>query len=220
MRALLVGDTGGIGAAIADELTDRGVKVVGLSRSVDGLDVTDETSVRDIISAQDGPFHRIIVTTGALVSTTARPEKSIREVGADEMAAQHRVNAIGPMLVLKYVLPLISKDAPSVFAALSARVGSIGDNHLGGWHSYRASKAALNQYLHGASIELRRSHPNLTVAALHPGTVATPFTEAYAQSHDRVPPQTAARNLVTVVESLTPNDSGGFFDYSGKPIPW
>ena len=220
MRALVIGASGGIGGAVVAELDARGWAVKGLSRSQDGLDVTDEGSIRQAFGRIEGAFDLVFVATGALVSTTRRPEKSIREVTADELAAQHRINAIGPMLVLKHALAHLPKDRRSVFAALSARVGSIGDNRLGGWHSYRASKAALNQLLHGAAIEMARTHPHAIVAALHPGTVATEFTKAYAAQHDRVPPKAAAGALLDVVEGLHPTDTGGFFDYSGRPIPW
>ena len=131
-----------------------------------------------------------------------------------------KVNALGPMLVLKHGLRLLPKDAPAVFAALSARVGSIGDNNIGGWHSYRAAKAALNQLIHGAAIEMKRTHKQVTAVCLHPGTVETPFTAKYAGRHKTVPASEAAANLVNVIEGLTPAQSGGFFDYAGKEIPW
>lgn len=220
MRALIVGSSGGIGGAISAELVGRGFEVTGLSRSTHGLDVSDEAAVARNLAKVDGPFDLVCVATGALVSLGARPEKSIREITADELSAQYRINAIGPVLVLKHALPLMPSDRRAVFAALSARVGSIGDNRLGGWHSYRASKAALNQLLHGAAIEVARSHPQAIVAALHPGTVATPFTEAYAASHDRVSAPEAAKALVDVIQNLTPEASGGFFDYAGRSIPW
>ena len=220
MRALVIGSSGGIGAAMVRALHGQGAEVIGLSRSGDALDVTDEASVATVLGALKGHFELIFVATGALVSTRETPEKSIRELSGDEMVAQHRINAVGPMLVLKHALPLMPRDRRCVFAALSARVGSIGDNGLGGWHSYRASKAALNQMLHGAAIELARTHKKAIVTALHPGTVATPFTKAYAASHERVDPKVAAGNLLAVIEGLTPAQSGGFCDYSGKVIPW
>ena len=220
MRALVIGASGGIGAAIVAELERRDASVIGLSRSRDGLDVADEASVKGAFSNLSGTFDLIFVATGALVSTREGPEKGIKDITAEELSAQHRINAIGPMLALKHALPFLPRDRRCAFAALSARVGSIGDNHLGGWHSYRASKAALNQLLHGASIELARTHKQAIIAALHPGTVATPFTQAYAASHDRVPPSRAAGNLIDVIQGLTPDQSGGFFDYQGKTIPW
>ena len=220
MRALVIGSSGGIGAAIAEELQQRGTRVTGLSRRNDGLDVRDETFVAAAFAGLEGTFDLVFVATGTLISTRDRPEKSIRELTANEMAAQFAINAIGPMLVLKHASPFLPKDRRAVFAALSARVGSIGDNTLGGWHSYRASKAGLNQLLHGAAIELARTHKKTIVAALHPGTVATPFTKAYAGSHDRVAPRHAAGRLLDVLDRLQPEHSGGFYDYAGKTIPW
>ncbi len=220
MRAMIVGSSGGIGAAFADELVAQGGDVVRLSRSQNRLDVTDEISLERAFSKLEGTFDLVFVASGALVSTRERPEKSIRELTVEELAEQHRINAIGPIMVLKHAMPFLPRDRRAVFAALSARVGSIGDNRLGGWHSYRASKAALNQLLHGAAIELQRTHRQAIVVALHPGTVATKFTEAYADSHERVSPDTAARNLLDVMQRLEPSQTGGFYDYSGKPIPW
>ncbi len=219
-RALVIGASGGIGQAITAELGARGWSVTGLSRSVDGLDVTDEASVATAFDALDGPFQRIIVTTGALVIDGHAPEKAVREVTADGLLNQIRVNALGPMLVLKHGLRLLPKDSPSVFAALSARVGSIGDNQIGGWHSYRTAKAALNQLIHGAAIEMKRTHKQAIAVCLHPGTVETPFTAKYAGRHKTVPAPQAAANLIDVIDGLTPVQSGGFFDYAGKEIPW
>ena len=220
MRALVIGSSGGIGQAIVSELETRGWETKGLSRSSDGLDITDPASIDAAFARLDGTFDLIFVATGALISTIARPEKSLRDVTPKELIAQYQVNAIGPINALKAARAFVPRDRRSVFAALSARVGSIGDNHLGGWHSYRASKAALNQLVKGASIELSRTHAQAIVVALHPGTVATPFTEAYAQSHDRTPPEDAAKSLLNVVESLGPDATGSFLDYAGRPIPW
>jgi NAD(P)-dependent dehydrogenase (short-subunit alcohol dehydrogenase family) len=136
------------------------------------------------------------------------------------MAAQFALNTIGPALVLKHALRLLPKDEPAVIAALSARVGSIGDNRTGGWHSYRAAKAALNQIIRGASIELARSHKQAACVALHPGTVQTKFTEKYLGRHPALPPAEAAANLLRVIDSLTPAQTGQFFDWSGAEVAW
>lgn len=219
-KALIIGASGGIGAAITAELTARGVSVTGLSRRVDGLDVTDEDSVAAALGALEPGFDLILVATGALVIDGAEPEKSIRRVTAKGMADQFALNCIGPSLVLKHSLRLLPRDKRAVFAALSARVGSIGDNALGGWYSYRTAKAALNQMVHTGAIELARSHRHALCVALHPGTVATSFTADYAASHDRVAPAQAAVNLLGVIEGLTPTDSGGFYDWQGKRVAW
>jgi NAD(P)-dependent dehydrogenase (short-subunit alcohol dehydrogenase family) len=219
-KALVIGASGGIGQALTDALRARGDEVTGLSRSADGLDVTDEASISAALAPLTAPFQTVIVATGALDIGGAAPEKSLRGVEAPALAAQFALNSMGPVLVLKHALRLLPRDAPARFAVLSARVGSIGDNRLGGWYSYRAAKAALNQLVHTAAIEIARTHPQAVVACLHPGTVATAFTARYLGTHPAVPPQDAAQNLLAVLESLTPAQSGSFFDAQGKVVPW
>mgnify|MGYP001822667921 CR=1 FL=1 len=218
--ALIIGASGGIGAAIARELSQRGVRVDTLSRTVDGLDVTDEASISSHLDGLEGPYDLIFVATGILSAEGADPEKAIREVTAGALLHQFMTNAVGPMLILKHALRLVPRDRRAVFAVLSARVGSIQDNGIGGWHSYRTSKAALNQLIHGASIEMKRTHKQAIAVCLHPGTVATPFTRKYAARHKTVTPEDAAKNLLGVIDGLKPAQSGGFFDYAGKEIPW
>jgi NAD(P)-dependent dehydrogenase (short-subunit alcohol dehydrogenase family) len=193
---------------------------VGLSRKADSLDVTREDSIAAALAPLSPPFHTVIVATGALEIDGAAPEKSLRAVDHAALAAQFALNATGPALVLKHALRLIPRDAPARFAVLSARVGSIGDNRLGGWYGYRAAKAALNQLIHTAAIEVARTHPQAVLACLHPGTVATPFTAKYLGTHPARPPAEAARDLLAVLDGLTPAQSGGFFDWQGKEIPW
>ena len=219
-RALVIGASGGIGAAVSGELEARGWAVEGLSRSRDGFDVTDEASVEQGLGAFKGAFDLVFVATGALVIDGAEPEKTIRAVTPKALIDQFALNAIGPFLVLKHGLHLLPKDRPATFAALSARVGSISDNGIGGWASYRTAKAALNQLLHTAAIELKRSHKEATVLALHPGTVETDFTAKYAGRHKTVPPGEAARNLVDVIERAGPAHTGRFFDYAFREIAW
>ncbi|MEM7719388.1 MAG: SDR family NAD(P)-dependent oxidoreductase [Pseudomonadota bacterium] len=219
-QALVIGASGGIGRAIQAELQHRSWDVTGLSRKVDGLDITDEARIEEALGALQGPYQLVFVATGALVIQGQEPERAVREITAHSVLNQMRVNAVGPALILKHALLLLPKDAPSVFAALSARVGSIGDNQIGGWHSYRASKAALNQLIHGAAIEMKRTHKQAVAVCLHPGTVETPFTAKYAGRHKTVPAADAASNLLNVIEGLTPAQSGGFFDYAGREIPW
>ncbi|MDE0984905.1 MAG: SDR family oxidoreductase [Yoonia sp.] len=208
---LIIGASGGIGAALAT--TAQG-NVTALSRAVDGLDVTDPISVDRILGKLDGPFDSIIVAIGVL----GTPEKSLSAIDADAMLNVLRVNAVGPALILRHVPRLLA--AGGRVAVLSARVGSIGDNAIGGWHSYRASKAALNQIVHGGAIELARTHKGSVCIALHPGTVATPFTQNYIGRHAAVLPEVAAANLWGVIAGLTPDQTGKFFDFSGKEIPW
>jgi NAD(P)-dependent dehydrogenase (short-subunit alcohol dehydrogenase family) len=220
MRALVVGSSGGIGSALAAALAGQGWQVTGLSRSGNALDITDEASVQDALAPLVAPFQRIVITTGALEIGPHAPEKALRQVTAEGMAAQFAINTIGPALVLKHALRLLPKDEPAVIAALSARVGSIGDNRTGGWHSYRAAKAALNQIIRGTSIELARSHKQAVCVALHPGTVQTKFTEKYLGRHPAMPPPEAAANLLRVIDGLTPAQTGQFFDWAGTEVPW
>lgn len=219
-RTLIIGASGGIGAALAQAASARGDEVVSLSRSRDGFDLTDEASVRSHLTALSGAFDMVILATGALEIAGAQPEKSIRGVSQKAMMDQFALNAVGPALVLAQAADLLPKDRRGVFAVLSARVGSIGDNRLGGWISYRSAKAAVNQIVHTSAIELARSHPKSICVALHPGTVATPFTEKYLGRHPAVAPHEAAQNLLQVMDGLKPGDSGGFFDWAGKPVPW
>ncbi len=220
MRALVIGASGGVGGAICEALSARGDACVGLSRSRDGLDVTDEGSLARAVDRLEGPFDLVFDATGALEIDGRGPEKTIAALTPEAMAAQFAVNVIGPALLLKHLHPLMPRRGRGVFASLSARVGSIGDNRLGGWISYRASKAALNQVVRTASIEIARSRPSSIVVALHPGTVATPLTRDYAGRHPTVSPAAAALNLLAVIDGLTPADTGGFFAWDGSPIPW
>ena len=217
-RALVIGASGGIGAALAAELETRGYAVTGLSRSGDGLDVADAASVERHLGALEGPFDAIFIAVGTLADGGA-PEKSLSAIEPAQMARVYMVNAIGPALVLAQVERLLPREGRSMVGVLSARVGSIGDNRMGGWYSYRASKAAVNQVIHGAAIEIGRKRKEAVIAALHPGTVETRFTADYP-GHRKVSPQEAARNLCDVMEALEPAQSGGFFDYAGKEIPW
>jgi NAD(P)-dependent dehydrogenase (short-subunit alcohol dehydrogenase family) len=220
MRTLVIGDTGGIGSALAAQARGRGDCVVGVSRASDGLDVTQEDSVRDVLGAIEGDFDAVIVATGALSIAGARPEKSLRALGAEALLAQYALNALGPALVLKHAVRLLPRDRRAVFAALSARVGSIGDNRAGGWYGYRAAKAALNQLIHTGAVELARTHPHLACVVLHPGTVQTPLTHRYLARHPAVPPDEAAVNLWRVIDGLGAEQTGQFLDWAGKPVPW
>lgn len=218
-RALVIGASGGIGAAIASELASRGTSVTGLSRSEHQMDVTDAGSVDRVLGALEAPFETIFVASGILAPQGSQPEKSLRAIEAGAMAEVMAVNAIGPALILRQVPRLLPKAGRSVVAVLTARVGSIGDNGLGGWYSYRASKAAANQIVHTAAIEIARKRKDAVVVALHPGTVATPFTKSY-EGHRKASPEEAATNLLSVIDGLTPAQSGGFFDWAGNELPW
>lgn len=220
MRALVVGASGGIGRALMAELQGRGADVVGLSRSGDGLDVTDEASVARCLGALEGVFDLVVVATGALVIGGVGPEKTLRAVTVEALTAQFEVNAIGPALVMKHALRLLPRDRVARLAVLSARVGSIGDNALGGWYGYRAAKAALNQLVRTAAVEAKRTHPLSVFVSLHPGTVETGLAPALRAGHPSVSPEVAAGNLLAVLEGLGPEASGHFYDWKGEVVPW
>jgi NAD(P)-dependent dehydrogenase (short-subunit alcohol dehydrogenase family) len=218
-NALVIGASGGLGAAFATELATRGATVTALSRRDHSLDVTDPASVARVMGALDGPFDAVIVATGILAPDGAAPEKSLDSMDAEIMARTFAVNAIGPALILGHVARLLPREGRSVVGVLTARVGSIGDNRIGGWHSYRASKAAANQIVRGAAIEIGRKRKEAVVVALHPGTVETPFTAAYAGHRKMTAPEAAGR-LLDVLERLTHAQTGGFYDYAGAEVPW
>ena len=223
LRAVVIGAGGGIGGALADRLEASGqaAEVIRLARPA--LDLADAGSIRAAAAAIEGPLDLIIVATGILSEAGRGPERSLKELDADWLARSFAVNAIGPALAAQAFLPKLARGRKAAFAALSARVGSIGDNRLGGWYGYRASKAALNQLLHTAAIELARTNPHALCVALHPGTVDTrlsaPFQKG-VQPDKLFAPTFAADALLGVLDRLTPADSGGFFAWDGKPIAW
>jgi NAD(P)-dependent dehydrogenase (short-subunit alcohol dehydrogenase family) len=219
-HVLLIGGTGGIGSALSETLTELGHSVRTVSRRNDGFDFLKPETIDPLLQTLDGPFDKIIIATGALTINGAQPEKSMTALDAQSMSDQFTVNAIGPAMVLKHAKRLLPRDRPSLVCALSARVGSIGDNSLGGWYSYRAAKSALNQIVRTTAIELSRTHKHSVCVALHPGTVATEFTRKYAGRHSTVTPDAAAHNLIEVMQSLNPTQTGQFFDWAGKSIPW
>lgn len=224
-RAIVIGASGGIGGAVLSQLRSDGrcALALPLSRSIDGLDITDEATVRDVaarLEDQRGSFDLIFNATGALTIDGNGPEKSIKAIDAGNMARQFALNAIGPALLLKYFAPLLRKDRRSIFASLSARVGSIGDNRLGGWISYRASKAAQNQIIRTAAIEIARTNPQAIVVALHPGTVETGLSDPFSQGKDRFTPEHSAARLLATIDGLKQAQTGQFFAYDGSSIEW
>lgn len=219
-KALILGASGGIGGAIARHLSNADWAVTGLSRSTDGFDYADPERVDALLSDLDGPFDLVFIATGALEIEGRGPEKALKHLDAEALAAQFRTNAIGPSLVMRHAARLLPRDRPAHIAALSARVGSIGDNRMGGWYGYRAAKAALNQVMHTAAIELGRTHKQAICVALHPGTVATDLTAVHGAGHDKVTPAEAAANLLRVLSSLDVAQSGQFFDWRGDRVEW
>jgi NAD(P)-dependent dehydrogenase (short-subunit alcohol dehydrogenase family) len=232
--AVVVGASGGVGGALVAALAAGGSHgtVFALSRTpaprLDGvralaIDVTDEDSVaaaaRNVGEA--GPVGLVVVASGILHGPGIAPEKAIRALDPAAMARVFAVNTLGPALVAKHFVPLMPRRGRSVFAALSARVGSIGDNRLGGWYAYRASKAALNQVLRTLAVETARTHPDLIVAGLHPGTVQTGLSQPFRPEPGPglFTPQESAAHLLRVIAGLTREESGRVLAWDGQPIP-
>lgn len=235
-HCVVIGGTGGLGSAFAQLLEKRGDKVWRLARSYgdDDLDFSNRrlrcdyhaaetlSAAADIIK-EHGPLDLVIVATGLLHQLGAiSPEKSLRDLDPDVLAEIFQSNAIGPGLAMKHFLPLMQRQEKTIFASLSARVGSISDNRLGGWYGYRAAKAALNQLIKTASIEHARRWPNGIVVGLHPGTVASDLSKPFQRNvaADRLfTADYSAQRLLDVLENLTPTDSGKVFSYDGSEIP-
>lgn len=218
-RALVIGASGGVGSAVSEALQAQGVAVTEVSRRTHGLDWGDLAGASRVLSEVEGPFDLVFVASGILAPEGQGPEKSLDAIDPAAMAEVMAVNAIGPALVLQHAPRLLPREGRSVFAVLTARVGSIGDNGLGGWYSYRASKAAANQIVRTAAIEIGRKRKEAVVVAMHPGTVETPFTAGFS-GHPKVSAEEAAGNLLRVIGELTAEQSGGFYDYAGDVVPW
>ncbi|MDX1540365.1 MAG: SDR family NAD(P)-dependent oxidoreductase [Geminicoccaceae bacterium] len=239
LRAVVVGASGGIGRALtlalaADPAVDRVLalsrQAVGLDQAAvqsAGLDAADEASVEraaKVTRDRLGDIDLVLVAIGVLQDEARgiRPERTWRAIEPEPMLEVFQTNTVGPALIAKHFLPLLARDRKSVLAALSARVGSIADNRLGGWHSYRASKAALNMLIRCFAIELARRNPSALCVGLHPGTVDTalsaPF-QANVTAGRLFEPATAAGHLLGVIDRLEPGDSGGVFAWDGERIP-
>lgn len=223
-QAIVIGASGGIGAALVEALAEEDVPVRSLARSFAGrdhIDLTDAASIAAAAAGITGTPDLIVVTTGLLHEDGQGPEKSMAALDADWLMRQYAVNTIGPALVARHFLPLMPKTGRCVFAVLSARVGSIGDNKLGGWYGYRMAKAALNQFVRTAAIEDKRRNDRGIVVGLHPGTVDTGLSQPF-QAHVRADqlftPARAAVQLLDVIEGLKAPDSGRVFDWEGKEI--
>jgi NAD(P)-dependent dehydrogenase (short-subunit alcohol dehydrogenase family) len=231
--ALVIGASGGLGAALQSALMTGGgfSHVLGLSRSgsKDGapqLDITDETSISASadwlkLQCETQPLRLVIVATGFLHESSGGPERSLAQLDAAYLQRVMAVNAIGPALLLKHFAPLLPREGEVKLIFISAKIGSIGDNALGGWYGYRASKAALNQIVKTASIELVRRNKQICCVALHPGTVATSLSEPFSKNGLNVRHgDVAASEILGVVDGLSSSDNGKFVDYLGAELPW
>lgn len=224
--AVVFGATGGIGSALVKPVERSGQfrEVIGFSRRhAPRFDIANEESISDAAAevAGRGPVSLAINAVGLLHADYLQPEKSWRNLNAESLACLFAVNAVGPALLMKHFLPLLPRDRRAVFATLSARVGSIGDNSVGGWYGYRASKAALNQFVRTASIELARKNPHAVCVAVHPGTVDTALSKPFAKTGLPVQtPDEAAPRILKTLSDFTPQHTGGFFDRFGRTLPW
>jgi len=223
-RALIIGSTGTIGSAFMELLQDKPTcsAVVGLSRqSPHPIDYQNPDSIE--IAAKSlvdtGPFQLIINTIGVLHTDHWMPEKRLDDLNSDQLMELMKINTIGPALTIRHFSKLLDPNN-SVMVTLSAKVGSIEDNRLGGWYSYRASKAALNMLIKTASIEIARSKPNTALIALHPGTVNSRLSKPFRGEQIGRPPLDAASDMLQVIEGLNKEDSGSFISYSGERLPW
>jgi len=246
-NALVVGATQGIGLEFVRQLLSEAniTHIFATYRSEDGatelrrlsqeapgrlhciaMDLTDEEQIETGLQAVQAiapQLHIVINCVGLLHSDQQQPEKALRQLNADNLLKYFQVNSIGPALLAKHLMPLLKHKSPSIFATISAKVGSIGDNRLGGWYGYRASKAALNMFLKTAAIEYSRRNPNTTLVLLHPGTTDTQLSKPFQRG---VPPEKlfsterTVSQLLSVLAPLTPADSGEFFSWDGSRLPW
>ncbi len=224
-RALVLGASGAIGSALVAQLRADAscAKILALARgSTPAINFDDPASIAEAAQSlrTQGPWHLVFVATGMLQGPTGGPEKRLADLRPEHMAASFAVNTIGPALTLAHFAPQLTRTERSIFAVLSAKVGSIDDNRLGGWYSYRASKAALNMVVKTSAIELARTHPQSVVAALHPGTVHSALSAPFRGAHIGRPAEDAASDLLAVLDNLQPEDSGAFWAYNGQRLRW
>jgi len=190
------------------------------------LDITEEAQIAAAINqiqAELDQLHLVMYCVGILHDGNLQPEKGLRQIEADQLLHYFQINSIGAVLLAKHVLPLLRHDGPRVLASISAKIGSIGDNRLGGWYGYRASKAALNMLMKTTAIEYGRKSPGTIVVLLHPGTTNTRLSQPFQRG---VPPEKlfsverTVTQLMAVVDGLDKGDSGRFFSWDGSPLPW
>ncbi len=222
--ALIIGSSGTIGAAFVELLENNPLcsSVVGIHRhSEHSIDYQDPDSIESCASAlsQEAPFQLIINTIGVLHTSSWMPEKKLDDLNAEQLVELMKINAIGPALTIRHFSKLLDPKN-SIMVTLSAKVGSIEDNRLGGWYSYRASKAALNMMIKTASIEWARTKPNTALIAMHPGTVNSRLSKPFRGEQIGRPAHDAVADMFRVIESLRKEDSGSFLSYSGEKLPW
>jgi len=223
-RALIIGSSGTIGSAFIELLQSNPScsEVVGIHRHAEyPIDYQDPKSIESCASSLSvqQPFQLIINTIGVLHSKDWMPEKKLDDLNAEQLMELLKINTIGPALTIRHFSKLLDRKH-GIMVTLSAKVGSIEDNRLGGWYSYRASKAALNMLIKTASIELARTKPNVALIAMHPGTVNSRLSKPFRGEQIGRPPLDAVTDMFNVIENLTIEDSGSFLSYSGEKLPW
>ena len=222
-RALVIGASGALGTAFCEQLRQdprcAGVRALG-RQTVPELDLERPDTIASAATelAAEAPYQLIVHAAGLLHRDRIKPEKSFSAIEPEALQAVFQVNTLGPALVLRHFLPLL--EPRGAMAMLSAKVGSIGDNRLGGWYAYRASKAALNMLIKTAAIELARTRPQSRLLSLHPGTVVSGLSQPFRGATNARPADIAAAQLLTLIDQLTPADSGHFFAYDGERLPW
>ena len=224
--AVIVGGTGAIGQAIADQLNKIGFSdtiKIGTKTSP-SIDFNDENSILEsveYIKKKNKPISIFFDATGILHLNDSMPEKTLKNIEFEFTKQNFLINAIGPALLIKHFVPLLDKEEKSIFASLSAKVGSISDNGYGGWYSYRASKAALNQLIKTASIEMKVKNKKAIIVALHPGTVKSNLSKPFQKTNLKIQnPEESAKHLVKIINSIDQSQTGKFFNWDGSEIAW
>lgn len=221
-RALVIGASGGIGQAFVQALQadPRCAEVQAFSRGQPlDWDLANEASLAALAAQVQGPLHLVVDATGALSLDGQGPEKRLQELDAQRLLRSLQVNAVGPALLLRHISPLLARGERVIWAKLSARVGSIEDNHKGGWYGYRAAKAALNQLLQTAAIEIARQRPLAVVAALQPGTVRSALSQPFV-GEDALAPEVSVQGLLQALDAAPATGRAVFLDHRGQSIPW
>ena len=223
--ALVFGVSGGIGSSIYSNLKRKKYEVYGFSRTTESNnnDIISEKYLKDLshkFIEQNIKIKIFINAIGFLHDNYYAPEKKLQDINQEYMKKCFQINTIPTALMIKYFCPIMIKEEKSIFASISAKVGSISDNHLGGWYSYRASKAALNQIIKTSSIEQKRLNKNLIMVSVHPGTVNTRLSSPFIGKRKVQTPSEAAIKIIDLLETLTLEDSGLFFDYNKNIIPF
>ncbi|EGJ34007.1 MULTISPECIES: SDR family NAD(P)-dependent oxidoreductase [Moorena] len=246
-NALIIGSSGGIGLAFVKQLLqdetftkiygsyrnrDSSSELIGLENNYPNrlvclsMDITDELQVSEAvkqISVEIDKLHLVINCVGLLHDGSLQPEKSLKQINSEHLIRYFQVNSIGAVLLAKHLLPLFRHSDRSIFASISAKIGSIGDNQLGGWYGYRASKAALNMFMRTVAIEYSRKSPQTIVVTLHPGTTNTRLSKPFQKNvpADKLfPVERTVTQLLAVIEKLDKGDSGQFFSWDGSELPW